>query len=261
MALNKPMLGAALGLLIAAGSLSGAAQAQPEGRGRYDFGPGERPYDQLRGPGVRDLLPELRDTPRGRAFVMRNFDFDHDGFITPREAREANRAFLEVAGQGDRRRFDWDHPGDRFAGGPPPRADGDYDREGLRRYHFREGRYGAVFDLGDVLFETGSAHLKREAIEQLRPLAGYLRAKGAVRLRIDGYTDSVGSKASNVTLSQDRAQSVADALGTMGVESRRFQLQGHGEADPKAPNTTAAGRQQNRRVEVTLVGQRASSFN
>ncbi|HEY4031233.1 MAG TPA: OmpA family protein [Caulobacteraceae bacterium] len=254
----RPMLGAALGALIAAGALGGAAQAQ----GRYDFRGGDRPYDQLRGPGVRDLLPELRDTPRGRAFVMRNFDFGHDGVITPREAREANRAFLDVAGPGDHRRFDWDHPQSRLADGPAPRRGGeDYDREGLRRYHFREGRYGAVFDLGDVLFETGSAHLKREAIEQLRPLAGYLRAKGAVRLRIDGYTDSVGSKTSNVTLSQDRAQSVADALGTMGVESRRFQLQGHGEADPKAPNTTAAGRQQNRRVEVTLVGQRASSFN
>jgi hypothetical protein len=104
MAHVRPMLGAALGVLIAAGALSGAAEAQ----GRYDFGPGDRPYD-LRGPGVRDLLPELRDTPRGRAFVMRNFDFDHDGFITPREARDANRAFLGVAGL-DRGRFDWDHP-------------------------------------------------------------------------------------------------------------------------------------------------------
>jgi len=264
----RPMLGAAFGLLLAAGALSGAAQAQ----GRYDFRPGDREYD-LRGPGVRDLLPELRDTPRGRAFVVRNFDADHNGFITPREAREANRAFLDVAGSGDRRRFDWDHAGDRFAGGPPQRAPlgggrgdrgrdgGDYDREGLRRYHFREGRYGAVFDLGDVLFETGSAHLKRDAREQLRPLVGYLRARGAVRLRIDGYTDSVGKPAANVALSKDRAQSVADALADMGVESRRFQLEGHGEDSPKAPNTTAAGRQQNRRVEVTLVGQRASSFN
>jgi len=257
----RPMLGAALGVLIAAGSLSGAAQAQAQGLGRYDFRPGDRPYD-IRGPGVRELLPELRDTPRGRAFVMRNFDFDHDGFITPREAREANRAFLDVAGPGDRRRFDWDHPGGRFAAGPPPARGGeDYDRGALRRYHFREGRYGAVFDLGDVLFETGSAHLKRDAVEQLRPLAGYLRAKGAVRLRIDGYTDSVGKPAANLTLSKDRARAVADALADMGVESRRFRLEGHGEADPKAPNTTAAGRQQNRRVEVTLVGQRASSFN
>ena len=271
MAQFKPMLGAALGVLIAAGALGGAAQAQDRG-GRYDFGPGDRAYDQLRGPGVRDLLPELRDTPRGRAFVMRNFDFAHDGIITPREAREANRAFLDVAGPGDRRRFDWDHPPGRFAGGPPQRAPlggeredrdrgGDYDREGLRRYHFREGRYGATFDLGDVLFETGSAHLKRDAVQQLRPLAGYLRAKGAVRLRIDGYTDSVGKPAANLALSRDRAQSVADALADMGVESRRFQLEGHGEGSPKAPNTTEAGRQQNRRVEVTLVGQKASSFN
>lgn len=252
----RPMLGAALGVLIAAGALSGVAEAQ----GRYDFRPGERPYD-LRGPGVRDLLPELRDTPRGRAFVMRNFDFDRDGFISPREAREANRAFLDIAGPGDRRRFDWDHPPGRFAGGPPPRVSEDFDRGAMRRYHFREGRYGAVFNLGDVLFETGSARLKRDAVEQLRPLAGYLRARGDVRLRIDGYTDSMGSRSGNLALSQSRARSVADALASMGVDPRRFQLEGHGDASPIASNATAAGRQQNRRVEVTLVGQRASSFN
>jgi outer membrane protein OmpA-like peptidoglycan-associated protein len=248
--------------LIAVGAFSGGAQAQAPGR--YDFGPGDRPYE-LRGPGVRDLLPELRDTPRGRAFVMRNFDRDGNGFITPHGAREANRAFIEIAGR-DRRRFDWDRPPARFIGGPPPPpppgahvAEG-YDHGAMRRYHFREGRYGAVFDLGDVLFETGSAQLKRDAIEQLRPLADYLRARRAVRLRIDGYTDSVGSAASNLTLSQNRAQSVADALSVMGVETRRFRLEGHGAASPRASNATAAGRQQNRRVEITIVGQRASSF-
>ncbi|MDR1967717.1 MAG: OmpA family protein [Burkholderiaceae bacterium] len=270
MAHDQRIHAAALGVLIALGALSGGAQAQP---GRYDFDRGDQPYD-LRGPGVRELLPELRDTPRGRAFVMRNFDFDRNGIIMPHEAREANRAFIQVAGR-ERHRFDWDQPPARFVVVPPPpppvvvppppppdaRAMEGYDRRAMRRYHFREGRYGAVFDLGDVLFETGSAKLKHDAFEQLRPLADYLRARRGVRLRIDGYTDSVGSAASNLTLSQNRAQSVADALSVMGAESHRFRLEGHGAASPRAPNTTAAGRQQNRRVEITIVGQRASSFN
>jgi outer membrane protein OmpA-like peptidoglycan-associated protein len=96
---------------------------------------------------------------------------------------------------------------------------------------------------------------------QLRPLAGYLRANPRVQLRIDGYTDSVGSDASNLTLSRNRARSVADALAGMGANGDRFVLEGHGEASPVASNANADGRQLNRRVEVTLVGQRASSFD
>ncbi|MDQ2878843.1 MAG: OmpA family protein, partial [Pseudomonadota bacterium] len=68
---------------------------------------GERDY-RLAGRGVPLLYPELRATNRGRAFVMRNFDFNHDGFVSPREAEAANRAFANAAGP-RRDRFDWDH--------------------------------------------------------------------------------------------------------------------------------------------------------
>jgi outer membrane protein OmpA-like peptidoglycan-associated protein len=200
------------------------------------------------------LLPELRGTRRGRAFVMRNFDLNRDGLISPREASEANRAFVEIAGPG-RGRFDWEQRGRRHV------SPGGWDRQGMRNYHFREGRYGATFTLQDVLFETGSATLRPEAETQLGTLADYLDANPKVRLRIDGYTDTVGKAASNLTLSRSRAAAVADALAAMGADPARFQLEGHGQADPVASNDTAAGRQQNRRVEVTLIGQKASSFN
>ena len=69
---------------------------------------------------------------------------------------------------------------------------------------------------------------------------------------VDGYTDSTGSKDHNLALSQRRALSVADYLNSQGVDARRFSVQGFGQADPVATNSTSAGRALNRRVEITL---------
>jgi outer membrane protein OmpA-like peptidoglycan-associated protein len=68
-----------------------------------------------------------------------------------------------------------------------------------------------------------------------------------------GYTDSTGSDAYNQQLSEDRANSVASYLKTKQVNSARFQVIGFGENNPVADNTTAQGRAQNRRVELTLL--------
>lgn len=257
---SRSRLGAALLCALAVGQLAGAASAQD----RWDWSGGDandrRAYE-LRGRGVSDLLPALRDTRRGQAFVLRNFDFDRDGRIDPREARAANRAFIDIAGR-DRDHFDWERHGHHGDVPPGPRAEsGDWDRQGMRDYHFRQGRYGAVLTLNDTLFKTGSAALRPGMEAQLKPLAGYLRANPRTRLRIDGFTDSVGSTAANLTLSRDRAQSVADALSAMGVDSGRLRLEGHGETMPVATNATPEGRQLNRRVEVSLIDQQARSFD
>jgi outer membrane protein OmpA-like peptidoglycan-associated protein len=185
---------------------------------------------------------------------MRNFDLDHDGLVSRREARAANDAFLEMAGR-EHGRFDWERRARVHV------APGGWDRQGMRNYHFRQGRQGATLTLQDVLFETGSATLRPGADAQLQTLADYLNANPRVELKIDGFTDSVGAAASNLTLSRNRARSVSDALAAMGVDPARFQLEGHGQAQPAATNATPAGRQLNRRVEVTLIGQQASSFN
>jgi outer membrane protein OmpA-like peptidoglycan-associated protein len=244
-------------VVVAILSLAAAAPAVAQPRYVYDWGPAARPWD-LRGPGVRLLYPELREDRRGRAFVARNFDADGDGWLTRREALAADRAFDDLAGA-NRARFDWDA---RAAPPPPPPPAyaGGWDREGMRGYHFRQGREGAVFDVSDVLFRTGSAELRPGAEAKLRPLAGFLRANPGVRVAIDGNTDSVGSAASNIQLSRDRAASVASALEVMGVDTGRFRLAGRGEASPVATNATAEGRQLNRRVEVTLIGRRAAEF-
>lgn len=244
------------------GSLAAPALAQE----RWDWA-GGRPGDReivLEGRGVPNLLPQLRDSRRGRAFVMRNFDENANGRISPREADDANRAFLRIAGERDRR-FDWEARDADYRGDHADRADrgerrGDWDRRGMREYHMRQTREGATLVLQDVLFRTASAQLRPGAAERLRPLAGYLRANPDVRIRIDGHTDSQGSDVANQQLSEHRTDSVAAALENMGVERARFRMIGHGEASPVATNASAAGRQLNRRVEVTLIGQQARSF-
>ena len=250
----KSAHGRALALAAALVTIATPALAQE----RFDWGGGrngERDY-RLIGAGVPLLLPELKRTARGRAFVMRNFDRNHDGRVSRREAEDANRAFLLVA-DGRRDRFDWESRDiDR-----PVARHREWDRRGMRGYQMRQTRHGATFDLQDVLFETGSARLRPGAVERLRPLASYLRANPEVPVRIDGHTDSVGSDPANQVLSERRADAVRAALSAMGVEENEFLVAGHGETMPVASNAEAAGRQLNRRVEVTLVGQQARSFS
>lgn len=228
----------------------------------WDFGggrSGDRDYG-LAGRGVPILYPELRSTNRGRAFVMRNFDFDHDGRISPREARAANRAFAETAGP-RRDRFNWESRDRVVVEEPRGEGRGGWDRGAMHGYGFRQTARGATLRLQeDVLFKTDSDVLRPGAVEKLRPLAAYLRSEPGVRVSIDGYTDSRGTDAHNQALSERRAASVRAAFDAMGVVRARFGVTGHGEHDPVATNATREGMRQNRRVEVTLLGQRADRF-
>ncbi len=237
-------------LVIVGGA--GAATAQD----RYDWGggrAGDRAY-RLLGAGVPDLYPELRRTNRGRAFVLRNFDANRDGRVNRREAAEANRAFAAVAGP-RRDRFDWDRR-DVVV------AQGGWDRGAMRDYGFRQTSRGATLTFEEeVLFATDSDVLRPGATQRLRPLAGYLRSEPGVRVAIDGHTDSRGTDAHNQDLSERRAASVRAAFDDMGVTRARFAVQGFGEAQPVATNATTAGQRRNRRVEVTLLGQRADRFS
>jgi outer membrane protein OmpA-like peptidoglycan-associated protein len=253
-----------IGATIAAAVVASAAPAAAQDR--WDWDGGDRDY-RLTGPGVPQLFPELRRTSRGRAFVMRNFDWNRDGRVNLREAEAANRAFAAAAGT-RRDRFDWDargrdrdrgELGDR-GGRVEGRAD-NWDRAAMRSYNFRQTSEGARMTMQeDVLFATDSDVLRPTAIERLRPLAGYLRANPGVRVAIDGHTDSRGTDAHNQDLSERRAQSVREALDDMGVTRARFRVAGHGESNPTATNATAEGMRLNRRVEVTLLGRRADEF-
>lgn len=231
-------------------------------QGPWDYSGGRPGMGEFRlaGAGVRLLLPELRATPRGRAFVMRNFDRNRDGVVQPREAEAANRAFLQVAGA-RRDRFEWDVYDRGYQRPGPVRGEGRWDRRAMRDYGFRQTARGATMTMSDeVLFATDAATLRPEGRAKLQPLADYLKDNPGVRVSIDGYTDSRGADDYNQALSLRRADAVRAAFDEMGVTRARFTTTGHGEADPVAPNDTAANMQRNRRVEVTLLGQRAESF-
>jgi len=111
---------------------------------------------------------------------------------------------------------------------------------------------GLVLTLGDVLFETGKAELRPGALQNLYPLVTFLQKYPERRAVIEGYTDSVGSDASNLDLSERRADAVRGFLLQNGVNPAQLTTRGYGKASPVASNATAEGRQQNRRVELII---------
>jgi len=111
---------------------------------------------------------------------------------------------------------------------------------------------GMVLTLGDVLFATGRAELASGAMQTINNLAAFLNKYTDRKILIEGHTDSVGSASLNYGLSQRRAQSVKSALLGRGVSFDRIDTVGYGKDRPVAGNDTAAGRQQNRRVEIVI---------
>jgi outer membrane protein OmpA-like peptidoglycan-associated protein len=111
---------------------------------------------------------------------------------------------------------------------------------------------GVVVTLGDVLFDTGKATLKPGAYSTIERLATVLKEDASRKVLIEGHTDNVGSDEYNQGLSERRAQSVQAALFERGVDASQISTVGKGETTPVASNDNAAGRQQNRRVELVF---------
>ncbi len=111
---------------------------------------------------------------------------------------------------------------------------------------------GLVLTLGDVLFATGKSELRSGATANLDRLSAFMNEYPDRTAVIEGYTDSMGSEDSNQALSQRRADSVKRYLVGQGVGTARLDTSGQGESAPVAGNESAAGRQQNRRVEVII---------
>jgi outer membrane protein OmpA-like peptidoglycan-associated protein len=103
-----------------------------------------------------------------------------------------------------------------------------------------------------VLFDFNKATLKPAAISQLAAVLQVLREQPGLQVQIVGHTDSVGSDAYNMGLSQRRADSVANYLAQNGVPRQSIRTEAQGERQPVASNANAQGRAQNRRVEITL---------
>lgn len=125
-------------------------------------------------------------------------------------------------------------------------------RQELANLQAKQTDRGMVMTLSDVLFDTGRATLKPGAARDLDRLAQALKDNRNTRVKIEGYTDSVGSETYNQGLSERRAEAVADALRTRGVPADRYDVEGLGKEYPVASNNTPEGRQQNRRVEIVF---------
>ncbi len=105
---------------------------------------------------------------------------------------------------------------------------------------------------GAITFQTGSTDLSPAAQFNLDKLASSFKAYADNNVEVTGHTDSVGSNASNIELSQKRAISVGKYLIAQGIAKERIQVYGAGPSQPIASNGTEEGRAQNRRVEIKL---------
>ena len=119
----------------------------------------------------------------------------------------------------------------------------------------RDTARGLIVNMSDVLFDTAKYSLKPGAREKLAKISGIVLAYPGLRLDVEGHTDSVGSEEYNQQLSENRAGSVRDFLIAQGISRDSVSARGFGEASPVATNDTAAGRQQNRRVELVVSGE------
>jgi len=118
----------------------------------------------------------------------------------------------------------------------------------------RETQRGLIVNINDVLFDTARYTLKPGAREKLAKVSGIILAYPGLKIQLEGHTDSVGSDDYNLKLSQERGDSVRTYLVAQGVPADSVTATGLGKADPVATNDNAAGRQQNRRVDMVVSG-------
>ena len=105
---------------------------------------------------------------------------------------------------------------------------------------------------GSITFDTNKSNIKPNFYATLDKVAQTLTEDSKSGILVTGYTDSSGSDSINLPLSQARAQSVAGYLASKGISTARINSQGLGSSNPIASNTTAAGKEQNRRVEISI---------
>ena len=124
------------------------------------------------------------------------------------------------------------------------------EMDGVTIQRVEEG-IAVSFDSG-LLFDVDSSNLRPASYENLRKLAAIIKRDNETVLMIVGHTDSTGDESYNLGLSERRAQSASAYMVSQGLPSSRIQLVGRGELEPIGDNSTDAGRQKNRRIEVAI---------
>jgi len=128
-----------------------------------------------------------------------------------------------------------------------------YMKDYIKDFQLERVEVGAKVILKNIFFEFGKATLKPESYAELDNVVKLLQNNEGVRLEISGHTDNIGSLKTNMKLSEDRAKAVVEYIIGKGITSSRLEYKGYAYTQPIAPNTTEAGRAQNRRVEFTLI--------
>ena len=124
----------------------------------------------------------------------------------------------------------------------------------LKQQGFELTDEGWAFGLsGKVLFGSDVEVLNQPSTDIVQRIGKALLGVGIERVRVDGHTDASGKEMYNQQLSLRRAKSVATVLNTVGMKEENIQLRGLGSSEPVAPNTTAAGRTENRRVSIVVI--------
>ena len=132
----------------------------------------------------------------------------------------------------------------------PALGEGEFYTESTLSIQFEHPK---TFTLDNVQFETGKATLTKTSYIELNELLEYLKLKEEVVIEIAGHTDDVGEDVANQKLSEARAKTVRNYLISKGITAKRVQAKGYGESQPIAQNSTAEGRQKNRRTEVRIL--------
>jgi len=112
----------------------------------------------------------------------------------------------------------------------------------------------ARFTLSPMNFEFASTQLTPESLATVDEVATILRAYPTATIRVESYTDSVGTAAANLDLSRDRSETVKGLLGGKGIDPTRVTTAGLGQENPIASNETESGRAQNRRTDIVVTG-------
>jgi OOP family OmpA-OmpF porin len=112
----------------------------------------------------------------------------------------------------------------------------------------------ARFTLSPMNFEFASTQLTPESLGTVDEVAAILRAYPTATIRVESYTDAVGTAAANLDLSRDRSETVKGLLGGKGIDPTRVTTAGLGQEDPIASNQTESGRAQNRRTDIVVTG-------
>jgi len=167
-----------------------------------------------------------------------------------KEAQEALLAAQQAKAEADAKAKEAD---DARKQAEAAKAEAEQLKKELSDLKAKETERGLVLTLGDVLFATAKAELNYNAMRNLDKLAEFLKKYPTRNILVEGHTDSRGTESKNLTLSQQRADSVRNALVSRGIDGTRITAKGYGKSMPIADNATDSGRSQNRRVEIVIL--------